>query len=90
MSVSKVVSSSGDLANKMISSAKIRWERYSPSIFMPLPSKSILFMIVSWRHAVKGLGDILSLCLAPISSLIFSLWSFRTEVAPLYKQYNGK
>ena len=81
----KVVNSSGDLGNKMISSAQIRWERYSPSIFRPLPSKSILFMIACWRHAVKYLGEKLSPCLAPLSSLIFSLWSFRTEVAPFYK-----
>ena len=52
-----------------------------------LSMQSSLCIIASWTHAVNSLGDILSPSLAPLSSLILSLslWSFRTEVAPLYK-----
>ena len=40
----------------------------------------------SWRQAVKSFGEMLSPCLAPLSSLIFLLsrCTFKVEVAPLY------
>ena len=70
-----------------ISSAKVRCERHSPSMLTPLSFWLILPIIASWRQAVKSIGEMLSPCLAPLSSLIFSLsrYSFKVEVAPLYR-----
>ena len=46
-----------------IPSAKIRWDKHSPLILIPLFYQFILLMIASCRHDVKSLGDILSPCL---------------------------
>ena len=85
MSVSMLSSSSGDLATRTISSAKIKCDRCSPSILINLSSQLILLIMASCRHAVKSLGEMLSPCLTPLCSLILSLslWSFRVDVAPL-------
>ena len=37
-----------------MSSAKIRWERCSPSMLIPFSSQSILLVMAPWRHAVKS------------------------------------
>ena len=65
MSVSMLSSSSGDLATRTISSAKIKCDRCSPSMLIPLSSQLILLIMVSCRHAVKSLGEMLSPCLTP-------------------------
>ena len=74
-----------ELAMRTISSAKIRWDKYSPSILTPLFSQLILLMMAYCRHDVNSLGEMLSPCLAPLLSMIFSLslWSHRTDVASL-------
>ena len=74
-----------ELAMRTISSAKIRWDKYSPSILTPLFSQLILLMMACCRHDVDSLGEMLSPCLAPLPSLNFSLslWSRRTDVASL-------
>ena len=71
--MSILFSSSGDLANTMISSAKITEERCSPSMMRPPPSQSILFMIASWRHDVKILGDMLSRSCSPLQLDFFTV-----------------
>ena len=85
MSVSMLSSSSGDLATRTISSAKIKCDRCSPSMLIHLPSQLVLLIMASCRHAVKSSGEILSPCLTPLCRLILSpsLWSFRVDVAPL-------
>ena len=85
MSVSMRSSSSGDLVTRTISSAKIKCDRCSPSMLIPLSSQLISLITASCRHAVKSLGDMLSPCLTLLCSLIvsLSLWSFRVDVAPL-------
>ena len=85
MSVSMLSSSSGYLATRTISSAKIKCDRCSPSMLIHLPSQLIMLIMASCRHAVKGFGEILSPCLTPLCRLILSLslWSFRVDVAPL-------
>ena len=60
-----------ELATRTILSAKIRWDKYSPSILTPLFSQLILLTVAHCRHDVKSLGEMLSSCLAPLSSLIF-------------------
>ena len=85
MSVSMLSSSSGDLATRTMSSAKIKCDRCSPSMLIHLSSQLILLIMASCRHAVKSLGEIVSPCLTPLCSLILSLylWSFRVDAAPL-------
>ena len=53
MSVSMLSSSSGDLATRTISSAKIKCYRCSPSMLIPcpLPSQLIVLIMASCRHA---------------------------------------
>ena len=71
---------------RIISSVKIRWDKYSPSILTPLFSQLILLMMACCRRDVNSLGE-MSPCLTPLRSLIFSLslWSSRTDVASLYR-----
>ena len=64
-------SSEVDLAISTMSSAKMRWDRYSPSILIPLSFQLILPMIASCRHDVKSLGEMLSPCHTPLCSLKF-------------------
>ena len=45
-----------ELAMRTISSAKIRWDKYSPSILTPLFSQLILLMMACCRHDSKSLG----------------------------------
>ena len=85
MSVSMLSSSSGDLATRTIlSSAKIKCDRCSPSMLIHLPSQLIWLIMAPCRHAVKSFGEILSPCLTPLCRLILSLslrsfriWRFR-------------
>ena len=51
-----------ELAMRTISSAKIRWDKYSPSILTPLFSQLILLMMAYCRHERKQFGrDVISL-----------------------------
>ena len=70
---------------RTISSAKIGWDKYSPSILTPLFSQLILLVMAYCRHDVNSLEEVLSPCLAPLQSLNFSmsLWSRTTDVASL-------
>ena len=70
---------------RTISSVKIWWDKYSPSILIPLFSQLILLMMVYWRHDVNDLGEMLSPCLVPLpsSKFLLSLWSRGTDVASL-------
>ena len=74
-----------ELAMRTISSAKIRWDKYSPSILTPLFSQLILLMMAYCRHDINSLGEMLSPGLAPLPSLNFplSICSRRTDVASL-------
>ena len=83
--MSMLSSSSGYLATMTISSAKIKRDRCSPYMLIPLSSQLILLIMASCRNAVKSLGEMLSPCLTPLCGLILSLslWSFRVDVAPL-------
>ena len=60
-------------------------------ILVSLFSQLILLMVAYCRHDVNSLRDILSLCLAPLPSLNFSLplWSCRTDVASLSRFRKG-
>ena len=73
-----------ELAMRTTSSAKIRWDKYSPLILVPLLSQLILLMAYC-RHYLNTLGKMLSPRLAPLPSLNFSLslWSRRTDVVSL-------
>ena len=85
MTLSIVSSSSGDLATRTISSAKIKCDMRSPSVSINLSSQLILLTIASCRHAVKSFGEMSSPYLTPLCRLFLSLsmWSFRVDVAPL-------
>ena len=74
-----------ELAMRTISSAKIRWDKYSPSILTHLFSQLILLMMACCRHALNSLRDMLPPCLVHLPSLNFSLslWSRRIDVASL-------
>ena len=73
MSVSMLSSSSGDLATKTISSAKIKCDTScSPSIYtgpmlIPLPSQMIWLIMASCSHSAKTFGEMLSPCLTPLA-----------------------
>ena len=89
MSCTIFCSSEVDLAISTMSSAKMRWDRYSPSILKPLSFQLILPMIASCRHAVKSPGEILSPCLTPLCSLNFLLSVCRwiTDVPSWYRYF---
>ena len=53
MSCTIFCNSEVDLAIRNMSSAKMRWDRYSPSTLIPLSVQLTLPMIVSCRHDVK-------------------------------------
>ena len=55
-----------DFAISTMSSAKMRWDRYSPSILIPLSFQLILPMIASCRHDVKSLSEMLLLLILPM------------------------
>ena len=59
MSCTIFCSSEVDLAISTMSSAKMRWDRYSPSILIPLSFQFILPTIASCRHDMKSLDEML-------------------------------
>ena len=58
-----ICSSEVDLAIRTMPSMKIKWDRCSPFILIPLLFQLILPMTASCRHDVKNLGEVVSTCL---------------------------
>ena len=65
-------SSCGVLAHTSMSSAKWKWQRYSPSIFKPLVSQ-VSRRNMLWRAAINSLGGTVSPCRTPLLVLILLL-----------------
>ena len=87
MSCTIFFSSEVDLAISTMSSARMRWDRYSPLILISLSFQLILPVIASCRHDMKSLGEVLSPCLTPLCGLNFLLSVCRwiTDVASWYR-----